>query len=174
MMSNVQPDHKQTAASGGQAVNRVPLLAVLPLILSFAIQSARAQTFTILYDFTNGTDGGVANSALVRDQAGNLYGTAEEGGDINFSNCNPPQGCGTIFKIDTHGKEIVLYNFKNNPDAAYPSAGLFRDEKGNLYGTTFVGGTSNNGAVFKLDTSGRETVLYSFTGGRDGAIPWRA
>jgi uncharacterized repeat protein (TIGR03803 family) len=141
------------------------------LILSFAIQSARAQTFTILYDFTNGTDGGVANSTLVRDQAGNLYGTTEEGGDINFSNCNPPQGCGTIFKIDTHGKETVLYNFKNNPDAAYPSAGLFRDEKGNLYGTTFVGGTSNNGAIFKLDTSGRETVLYSFTGGRDGGDP---
>lgn len=55
-MSIVQPDHNETLARRGQAVNRVPLLAIVPLLLTFAIQLAQAQTFTVLYDFTNGTD----------------------------------------------------------------------------------------------------------------------
>ena len=170
MTSVVEVAHSEVLAGRSPGENRIVVLAIVLPLLSFALP-AKAQTFKVLYDFTNGTDGGVVNSTLVRDQAGNLYGTTEEGGDINFANCNPPQGCGTIFKIDTYGKETVLYEFKNNPDAAYPSAGLFRDVKGNLYGTTFLGGTSNNGAIFKLDTRGKETVLYSFTGGRDGGDP---
>lgn len=171
MTGIARPDRNETPARRGQVVNWVPLLAIVLLRLSFAIQPVQAQTFTVLYDFTNGTDGGIPAPALIRDQAGNLYGTTSQGGGINYSNCNPPEGCGTVFKIGTHGKETVLYDFKDNPDGASPEAGLIRDAAGNLYGTTLLGGTSNSGAIFKVDKGGKETVLYSFTGGRDGGNP---
>ena len=67
----------------------------------------------------------------------------------------------------------VLYEFKGVPDGYAPAAGLFRDAKGNLYGTTSVGGThkcknqgnlKGCGIVFKVDAAGKETVLYSFDG----------
>jgi len=51
-----------------------------------------------------------------------------------------------------------------------PSAGLIMDKAGNLYGTA-GGGSYGYGTVFKLDTSGNETMLYSFMGPPDGAIP---
>lgn len=56
-------------------------------------------------------------------------------------------------------------------DGAFPYAGVVRDTSGNLYGTTAYGGTSDNGIVFKLNTSAKETVMYSFTGGTDGGVP---
>ena len=98
MTSIVQPDHNETPARRGQAVNWVPLLAIVLLLLSFVIQPVQAQTFTVLYDFTNGTDGGIPAPTLIRDQTGNLYGTTSQGGGINYSNCNPPLGCGTCLR----------------------------------------------------------------------------
>lgn len=163
------PNRNQTLAS---RIHASSTFAIVFLLLSVAIQPARAQTFKVLYDFTNGADGGIPNPTLIRDQAGDLYGTTEEGGDINSSKCNPPQGCGTVFKVTPHGKETIIYNFKDNPDAAYPGAGLSRDAAGNFYGTTFLGGTSNMGTVYKLDKTGKETVLHSFTGGHDGGNPF--
>ncbi len=66
----------------------------------------------------------------------------------------------------------VLYSFTGKPDGANPYAGVALDKKGNLYGTTYVGGVDNLGTVFKILTSGGETVLYSFKGGSgDGANP---
>jgi len=66
----------------------------------------------------------------------------------------------------------VLYNFAGGSDASGPFFGaLVQDKAGNLYGTTPLGGASGNGAVFKVTKSGTETVLYSFTGGADGAFP---
>lgn len=170
-MRIVEPDHNETPVRRRQAVKRAPLLAIVPLLLTFGIQLAQAQTFTVLYDFTDGTDGGIPAPTLIRDHAGNIYGTTWEGGGINYSTCNPPQGCGTVFKIDTQDQETVVYDFKASPDAGYPSAGLIRDGAGNLYGTTDLGGTSNSGAIFKVDKTGKETVLYSFTGRRDGGYP---
>ena len=57
----------------------------------------------------------------------------------------------------------VQYNFQGKP-APNPMAGLVLDAQGNLYGTTYSGGTYGDGTVLKLDTTGKETVLYSFTG----------
>jgi uncharacterized repeat protein (TIGR03803 family) len=132
---------------------------------------------TVLYSFTpTGGDGSDPHAGLVQDAQGNLYGTTLIGGDLA---CNAPSGCGTVFKVDTTGKETVLYSFTGTGgDGASPVAGLVRDAQGNLYGTTVYGGDlacnapSGCGTVFKVDTTGKETVLYSFTGtGGDGASP---
>ena len=68
----------------------------------------------------------------------------------------------------------VFHNFAGpTTDGGYPYAPLIRDAAGNLYGTTYYGGTSGSyGTVFKVDTSGTETVLYNFTGGSDGGYPF--
>jgi len=115
---------------------------------------------TGLYNFTRGADGGTPAAGLIRDAAGNLYGTTAIGGASNQ---------GVVFKLDKTHMETVLYSFTGGADGAIPVAGLIRDAAGNLYGTTAAGGTSGYGVVFKLDTTGKETVLYSFTGGADGA-----
>jgi len=123
---------------------------------------------TVLYSFAGGADGANPFAGLIRDEAGNLYGTTTGGG---------PSGQGTVFKVDPAGSETVLYSFTGGTDGGYPEAGLIRDEKGNLYGTTFFGGLDSPfcsyfcGVVFKVDTTGLETVLYSFTGGADGLNP---
>ncbi len=117
---------------------------------------------TVLHNFTGGTDGGNPYGGVIRDSKGNLYGTAEVGG---------ASGAGVVFKINQYGNEKVLYSFTGGADGGYPLCGVMRDSKGNLYGATNGGGASGAGVVFKVDTSGNETVLYSFTGGADGAYP---
>jgi uncharacterized repeat protein (TIGR03803 family) len=117
---------------------------------------------TVLYTFTGGADGAYPNG-VIRDSAGNLYGTTTNGGGAS--------GAGVVFKVDTSGHETVLYSFTGGNDGGNSSAGVIRDSQGNLYGTTSGGGASGAGVVFKVDTSGHETVLYSFTGGADGATP---
>jgi uncharacterized repeat protein (TIGR03803 family) len=76
-----------------------------------------------------------------------------------------------VFKVTPQGGESVLYSFKGGNDGANPFAALIADAAGNFYGTTFFGGANGKGTVFKLTPSGTETVLYSFTGGSDGANP---
>jgi uncharacterized repeat protein (TIGR03803 family) len=118
---------------------------------------------TVLFNFTGGADGGYPYGPLIQDFAGNLYGAASGGG---------PAGVGLIFKLDPHGHETVLYNFTGGADGAYPNA-VIQDLLGNLYGTTSGGGgAAGAGVVFKLDRRGRETTLYSFTGGSDGGYPY--
>jgi uncharacterized repeat protein (TIGR03803 family) len=125
---------------------------------------------TVIHTFTGGTDGGWPLASLVRDKAGNLYGTASGGGDPN---CYSGYGCGTIFRLDPAGHFTVLYTFTGTGgDGSGPEAGLILDEAGNLYGTTQYGGTAAYGTVFKLDPAGKETVLYSFLGApEDGRFP---
>jgi uncharacterized repeat protein (TIGR03803 family) len=122
---------------------------------------------TVLYAFTGKTDGGAPNAALIRDAAGNLYGTTTNGG-VPF--CYVSFGCGVIFKLDTANHETVLYQFADGIDGKMPS-GLVADSAGNFYGTTYDGGTYGIGAIFKLDQTGTLTVLYSFPGGADSSDP---
>jgi uncharacterized repeat protein (TIGR03803 family) len=103
---------------------------------------------TVLYSFTGGTDAAGPTAALVRDKEGNLYGTTNLGGTGSCNFGGP--GCGTVFRLDTTGKETVLHSFTNTPDGAIPYAGLIMDKAGNLYGTTLEGGAYGYGAVFKL------------------------
>jgi len=118
---------------------------------------------TVLYSFTGGADGSQPVGGLLRDSAGNLYGTTPYGG---------ASGNGVVFKLDTTGTETVLYSFTGGADGSQPEAGLIQDPEGNLYGTTYYGGAPENGVVFELDTTGTETVLYSFAGGADGSNPY--
>lgn len=121
---------------------------------------------TILHRFTNGADGGHPSDTLLQDSGGNLYGTTDSGG---------PKDAGLVFEIDETGNETVLYNFTGGSDGGGPFAGLIQDAHGNFFGTTEFGGKtscqSGCGVVFELDPSGRETVLYPFTGKKDGAYP---
>lgn len=128
-------------------------------------------TETVLHSF-NGKDGAEPYAGLVFDSAGNLYGTAQYGGDLNSFYCSGV-GCGTVFKLTpgANGKWTmsVIHAF-NGVDGMYPLAGLILDAAGNLYGTTFY----SYGVVFRLsqDTNGKwtETVLHAFRG-RDGLDP---
>jgi len=125
---------------------------------------------TVLHYFGSGTDGYWPYSGLIKDSAGDLYGTTLDGG---------PNGCGTVFKLAPDGTESVLYSFRGGDDGANPVGGLIADSVGNFYGTTSGGGNyhypackhSGCGIVFKLAPDGTETVLYRFTGRVDGALP---
>ena len=158
---------------------------------------------TVLHSF-NGypVDGSEPYAGLVRDPAGNLYGTTIWGGTSTAY-------YGTVFKVDPTGTETMLHSFsRQGPDGYQPwgglvldtagnlyggtvstifkldvnaqftvlfqggsSADLVRDPAGNLYGTAYGGGDYGNGVVFKVDTNGIRTFLYSFRGGNDGAGP---
>jgi uncharacterized repeat protein (TIGR03803 family) len=135
---------------------------------------------TVLYTFSGGVDGGNPYTRLLRDAAGNLYGTTGSGGNTSSSCPYGSQGCGVVFKLDSSGKETVLYTFSGGADGNYPVAGLIQDGSGNLYGTTTGGGNTGGscggsgcGVVFKLDPQGDHyKVLYAFTGGADGNSPF--
>jgi uncharacterized repeat protein (TIGR03803 family) len=121
---------------------------------------------TVLYGFKgHPTDGWEPTALLIEDSLGNLYGTTAMGGESDL---------GTVFKLNTRNKESILYNFKGpiggGGDGAYPGEGVIRDTAGNLYGGTAEGGDDGKGTVFKVDSSGNESVLYSFSGGLDGAF----
>jgi uncharacterized repeat protein (TIGR03803 family) len=137
----------------------------------FKLNKAGKQVWLHSFD---GRDGYISYAGLLQDAAGNLFGTTANGGRIN-NVCGGVQagGCGLVFELDKTGtKEGVLYKFKGDPDGMFPEALLVKDAKGNLYGTTYVGGTAGVGTVFKIDTAGKETVLYNFTGGSDGCVPY--
>jgi uncharacterized repeat protein (TIGR03803 family) len=146
------------------------------LWLAVFANASHAQTFTTLYDFTGGADGGQPyRGHLTLDDKGNLHGNTAGGGDTT---CNPPYGCGVLFTVDPNGKETVLHTF-TGPDGAEPYVSVV-DATGNIYGVTEYGGNgpcgsgmgpSGCGAIFKHGRSGKEAVLYSFTGSPDGSIP---
>lgn len=115
----------------------------------------------VLYAFTDGHDGGWPETGIIRDKAGNLYGTTELFGDY-YS--------GTIFKLAPDGTETTLYTFTGGKDGFFPN-GLTLDRAGNLYGTTLDGGAHGFGTVFKLAPDGTFMTLYSFGGDTDGSQP---
>ena len=127
-----------------------------------------AQNLITLYSFTGGADGSQPPAGLVRDAAGNLYGTTAAGG----SGCmHSSAGCGTVFKVDTSNHETVLYSFTNGSDGERPLAGLLRDAAGNLYGTASLGGDFGGGIVFMIDTSNQESLVVPFPDRGEPAFP---
>lgn len=110
-------------------------------------------TFTNLYQFSGGDDGGFIYAGLVQGRNGNLYGAA-------FGSSSP--GYGTLFKISTNGDFTALYKF-NSSDSGSPYSGLMEGSDGNLYGTTY-GAYVGHGSVFKLTPDGVFTNLVLFSG----------
>jgi len=144
------------------------------LVLLVLAGSAMASQYMVLYRFQGTPDGASPTGDLVLDSAGNLYGTTSSGG-LN--------GWGSVYQltppvtVGDRWTETILYSFKPTGDGVNPLAGLVRDSAGNLYGTTFGGGTSFAGTVFELSppsTAGgawTETILHSFNGTSDGSRP---
>ena len=146
-----------------------PKIASLALCVTFAaalgvaaVTQAQGQTFSVLYSFTGGSDGANPLSGFIIDQAGNLYGTTNGGGSYGY---------GVVFQLSPTGQETILHTFAGGTDGEYPQGRLVRDAQGNVYGTTNGGGVYRNGTVFKVNSKGQETVLYSFAGNEDGANP---
>ena len=98
----------------------------------------------VIYSFQTGSDGNSPISNLVRDAAGNLYGTTSEGG----------LGRGTIFKLTPIGggqwTESVVHPFEGPPDGGFSYNGMIGDRFGNFYGATVHGGTDDDGCVYKF------------------------
>ncbi len=106
-------------------------------------QSGGNWTHTVIHDFGNGMDGQEPYGGLLR-VGDTLYGTAEFGGT---------SGSGIIFSLTGSGgnwTETILYNFGGGADGALPCAAMIADANGNLYGTTFMGGTKDNGTVWEF------------------------
>jgi uncharacterized repeat protein (TIGR03803 family) len=128
-----------TTTSGGNAsvVNSGEVFKISP-----------AGTLSVLHYFLGGitsgiTDGGYPRGALVLDSAGNLYGTTSSGGANDL---------GIIFVISAAGTITILHSFTGaTTDGNEPVAVLLMDSAGTLYGTTAVGGTNDEGTVFKIN-----------------------
>jgi len=123
---------------------------------------------TLIYAFSNASEGGLPIGGLLLDKAGNLYGTTAFGGT---------GGGGTVFELSPSGSSWtfhLLYSFVGR-GVCGPQASLTMDATGNLYGTTLCGGDHMQGNVFKLTNTGSGwtyTSLHDFTGGDDGGSPY--
>ncbi len=122
--------------------------------------------FTVLHSFA-GSDGGYPqHGSLLMDTKGNLYGTNQQGGAAG--------NCGVVYKLSKSGTLTVLHSFAGGTTDGCGAVGTpAMDRLGSLYGTTFEGGASNEGIVWKVSKRGTETVLHSFAGGTtDGGHPY--
>jgi uncharacterized repeat protein (TIGR03803 family) len=154
-MSEVIP---MTSEKFDPSITRPLAIFIAMLILAGTVVASQPKE-AVLHHFGTGTDGAAAYGRVISDAAGNLYGTIALGGGsgagIVFELTNPEAPAGWT--------ETILYNFSGGSDGSQPYGGLIFDATGNLYGTTYQGGTSNAGTVYEL-TPGKggtwsETVL---------------
>ena len=134
------------------------------MLLSLGVLAAplaQAQTFSVIHNFTGGSDGANPLSGFLMVD-GSFIGASSAGGSA---------GLGVVFKMSATGEETVLHEFTGGTDGANPEGHLVKDKQGNFYGTTWAGGSSNAGTVFKITGKGVETVLFSFPSYGDGASP---
>lgn len=158
------------------------LVGLICGLTMIAVQSAQAQTFTVLHSFTGARDGALPTAGLTLHASGDLYGTASVGGN----SCN----CGVVFKLTRQGSGWTLaplYDFEGGSDGNGPLATVIIAPNGTLYGTTTTGGRGTCelnvgcGTVFNLRppvtapksalSSWTETVPYRFAGMHDAANP---
>ncbi len=116
-----------------------------------------AGMFTILHSFVDyPQDGNAPLGSLILASDGNLYGTTSKGG-VHYQ--------GTVFKITPAGELTTLYHFGAHPgDGSHPNSALVQIDENTFCGTTDQGGDHGAGTVYKITTSGEETVLYHFGG----------
>jgi uncharacterized repeat protein (TIGR03803 family) len=124
--------------------------------------ASSAQTFNQLATFSNNAS---QLSSLVQGADGNLYGTSAVGGETGY---------GTVFQVTPSGILTTLHHFCAQPnctDGQTPAHALVLATDGNLYGTTYYGGASNLGTIFRMTMSGKYAVVHSFNGS-DGNYPY--
>jgi uncharacterized repeat protein (TIGR03803 family) len=156
---------KSASINGGDYMKNILrfLLPALALIFT-VVEKAPSKNQTTLYNFRGQKDGNGPGAKLVADASGNLYGTTLFGG----GGCSG-KGCGAIFELSPSGTgytEKIIYGFKGTPDAESPTSILI-DASGNLYGTSFSGGSNGDGTVWELSPTGSswtETILHNFNG----------
>jgi uncharacterized repeat protein (TIGR03803 family) len=108
---------------------------------------------TVLHSFSGGDDGSHPNCGLIQASDGNFYGTTYTGGSANW---------GTVFRMTSAGSVTGLHAFTGGADGKHPLVELIQATDGNLYGTTWLGGKSDGGTIFKMTLAGDVTILYSF------------
>jgi uncharacterized repeat protein (TIGR03803 family) len=139
------------------------LLAVLALLFVSAV--ATAQTETVLYSFTGGADGNGPGGNLVMDPAGDLFGISQFSGDTHCQ-------CGAVFELTSAGILNVLHDFTGAPtDGSTPESGLVMAGPGTFYGTTFLGGAQGQGTVYRVTSTGTESVVHNFHNSATGNHP---
>jgi uncharacterized repeat protein (TIGR03803 family) len=164
-----------TTIEGGSYLNGCPVVGLVGCGVVFKLTRRSGHwEFSVIHKF-NGKDGATPEGNLVWDDAGNLYGTASGG-----KSCGIECGYGTVFKLSPSGRSwrLSTIHFFHGLDGNSPVS-LFRDSKGNLYGSTGGGGKygPGYGTVYKLSPTGNRwtlTTLYSFTGGAGGNGPSQA
>lgn len=131
-----------------------------------------AGVVTTLYNFcslSSCADGTNPNMPPTQGADGNFYGVTNNYG---------ANGLGTFYKMTANGSLKTLYTFCSMAgclDGANPYGGVIQATDGNFYGTTYSGGSNDDGTIFKITSTGKETVLYSFcaqTACPDGALPF--
>jgi len=130
------------------------------------VPSKTGWTEQVLYSFTGGSDGGAPYSELVRDSAGNFYGTAS----ACASDC-----VGTAFELspsESGWTYHVLHSFTGGNDSGQPVAAMVFDAGGNLYGATSGWGSNSGGTVFELSPSGGAWTFSTLArmSGSDGPV----
>jgi uncharacterized repeat protein (TIGR03803 family) len=134
----------------------------------YALTPGSAPSESVIYNFTNGDDGGTPYGVLTV-QNGLLYGTASTGGAYSSGGANPG---GTLFSITPSGSITILHTFGSGTDGATPHGSVVFDSTGALYGTTTAGGAYGQGMVFKF-AAGQYSDIYDFKGlPNDGGSPW--
>ena len=149
------------------SANRILVTCAAMALLATVAWAASAAK--LIYSFAGSGDGEYTDTELVMDSVGNLYGTSVQGGTY---------GGGTVFQVTPAGVHTVLYDFTGGADGGEPYKGVTLDTQGNLYGTAVTGGGGSCeggcGVAFKLSNSGgvwTQTVIHTFTGGKDGSGP---
>jgi len=164
---------RRSSAVGGQLrfLKVVSAAFITLAALTTTNSMTHAQTVNTIYSFPGNSGGARPDGALLVDASGNLYGTTSSGGN-NRSNG------GIAFKLSPSGggwSENILFQFLEILGDE-PTSALMPDRRGNLYGTTPVGGSYRDGVVFQLlpkaNGAYQYRVLYSFTGGNDGSGPY--
>jgi uncharacterized repeat protein (TIGR03803 family) len=123
---------------------------------------------SVLYSFCSQprcADGQNPTGAVIAAKHGYFYGATPGGGAYGY---------GAVFMLSRDGAETTPYSFQGAADGGNPNAPLIADKQGNLFGTAAYGGANRDGVVFQITPQGAETVLHSFAGGEDGAVPLAA
>jgi len=139
--------------------------------------------FSTLYEFTQGAGGSIPVGTPFIASDGTIYGTTDGGGNLSCRDTFG-DGCGTIYHLRPQPNfcasfscpwnNTLLYTFTGGSDGSDPYTGVVLDGAGNVYGTTYAGGSSQLGVAYELSHSGSgwtESTIHTFVGGNDGANP---